>query len=496
MIQKEGLLTRLALINLMIFGGAALMVHNIYGFVKFAKNIRRHSAFAQKSGIFAVPIALLVMFLLGYLAVGIFGKPDLIVAGILCGGSIFVFIIYVLLSTFTQRLLESEKLASRLTVAEEVNRAKASFFARVSHEMRTPLNAIIGLNGIALRDETLKPETRDRLEKLALSAEHLHGMVDNVLDLNRLESGSLELQEAEFDLGKIISQVEVLAQSSCDMKGLSFTSPAHDALGGFYIGDALQLKRILLAILDNAVKYTDAPGKVSFAAEVVSETEEVRTFRFIVSDTGIGMDTDFVSKLFSTAAQEDESFTTRYDGAGINLMLAGRVLALMGGEIKAESEKGRGSTFEVTIPLRRAARQEAAEPAAAEPVSLAGRRVLVVEDIPLNAEIVQDLLELEGIESEWAENGAVAVEMFEKSAPGHYDAILMDLRMPVLDGFEASRQIRASAHAAAKTIPIIALTANASDSDRQETKNAGMNAHLSKPTDTDLLYEVLREQMK
>lgn len=486
---------RLALIYIMVFGGAALMIYNIYGFIRFVKRIRLHSAFARKDGIFAAPVALLVMFLLGYLAVGVFGKPDLIVAGILFGGSIFVLIIYILLNTFTQRLLENEKLESRLMAAEEVNRTKTSFFATVSHEMRTPLNAIIGLNGMALRDDTLKPETRERLEKLALSADHLNAMVDNILDLNRIESDSLELQNAEFDLNGVVTQVEVIAQSSCDMKGLSFVPSPHDTLGGRYTGDAFQLKRVLLAVLDNAVKYTDAPGKVSLVAEAVSETEDAKTFRFTIADTGIGMNPDFVSRLFTTAAQEDESFTTSHEGVGISLTLTKRVLDLMGGEIRVESEKGRGSTFTVMVSFRRAAPQAAGKPSAPEAISLAGRRVLVVEDIPLNAEVVQDLLELEEIECECAENGAIAVEMFTKSAPGYYDAILMDLRMPVMDGFEATRQIRASAHKAAKTIPIIALTANASDYDRQETKSAGMNAHLSKPTDTDLLYETLREQI-
>jgi len=480
------------IIYALVFLGAALMVFNIVGFIRFAFSIRNRIAFKGKSGILYVPIFLLVFFLFGYLAVGLFGNPDLIVAGILFFGSVFVCIVYYLISGITKRILENEEIEARLIASEESNNAKMSFLASISHEMRTPMNVILGLDDIVLRDPDLSGETRRQLEKIRLSARHLQGLINNILDMNRIETGSLKTRNEVFELSETIAQVNAIVQTVCDEKGLLFLRDAQEAASGRFIGDEMQLKQVLMSILDNAVKYTDAPGSIELRVEPGPETEETRAVRFRISDTGVGMDKTFLSNIFNVFTQEDASSTNRFGGSGLSLAVTKSIVDQMGGDITVESQKYVGSTFTVTIPLRCAPAEETVPEEAGDPVSLEGRRVLIAEDIPENAEIVQDLLELEGVETEHAENGAIALECFRNSEPGHFDAILMDLRMPVMDGFEATRSIRALPRTDAKTVPIIALTANAFESDVQASLDSGMNEHLAKPADSVLLYAALR----
>jgi CheY-like chemotaxis protein len=260
---------------------------------------------------------------------------------------------------------------------------------------------------------------------------------------------------------------------------------------GYYTGDVIQLKQVLLSILDNAVKYTDAPGKVTLTAEAVSGGEVSREIKFTVTDTGVGIDPEYLPHIFEIFTQEDGSSTDRFGGSGLSLAVTKNIVDLMGGTIGIDSRKDLGSTFTVSIPMR-LARLEAPSDESETAVSLEGKRILIVEDLPENAEIVQDLLELEGAETEHAENGKEGVDMFSASRLYYYDAILMDLRMPVMDGLEAARRIRDLGRDDAKLVPIIALTANAFDSDVHASREAGMNAHLAKPTDSDMLYDTLR----
>ena len=475
----------------MVFCGAALMVYNIYSFVRFARYVGNLKSFEKKSRILQIPIVLLVMFLLGYLVVGIFGKPDLVMSAILFFGSVFVFIMYLLLNGITQRILENERLQVKLMAAEEANRTKNSFLANVSHEMRTPMNVILGLDEIALRSSDLTPETRSRLEKIGLSARHLLGLINNILDLNRVETEDLEPQKRDFYLADTLDQVNAIAQTLCEEKGLTYETDLAGAEEGLFIGDDLILKQVLLSILDNAVKYTDAPGRVRFVLETVKREADSRTLRFTISDTGIGMDEEFVTRVFETFSREDTSSTTRFGGVGLSMAVTRRNIQRMGGAITLESRKGEGSTFYITLPLGwTGVVPQAGEPA--EETTLEGRRILLAEDMPENAMIVEDLLELEGVETDHALNGKLALDKFLEHPPGYYDAVLMDLRMPVMDGLESARQIRASGKEDAARIPIIALTANAFDSDRQASLAAGMNEHLAKPADADLLYRTIK----
>ncbi len=480
----------------MIYLGSALMVYNIYGFIRFARRVQGKGDWERGRALLYVPIALLVMFLLGYLAVGIFGKPDLIISGILFGGSGFVFCMFILLQGITDRIQENEQMEAKLMAAEASDRAKSSFLASMSHEMRTPMNAIIGLDAIALRDEHIDAQTRERLEKIGVSARHMMALINDVLDMNRIESGEMQIQSAPFSMREMLDLINLLIRTQCDDKGLEYVFEADAGLDGAYIGDGLRLKRALLSILENAVKFTPAPGKVAFSVSHEDVSEERHTLRFTIRDTGIGMDESFIPKLFESFSREDASTTNSYGGSGLSLALTKRIVDMMDGAIEVETRKGAGSAFTVTVTLLRA--PDAAPEASGEQATAAklrGRRVLIAEDIDLNADIVADLLELEDVLSERAHDGREALEMFSKNPPGHYDAILMDLRMPVMDGLDATRRIRALDRADAKTIPIVALTANAYEEDVRATFEAGMNAHLSKPADSRLLYEKLASVM-
>ena len=478
----------------MVYLGSLLMVYNIIGFVRFARYVKKLESWDANDGILDMPIVMLICFLLGYLAVGIFGKPDLIVAGILFGGSVFVFVMYKLLSAITQRIVASEHLEAQLLAAEESNRAKSRFLATMSHEMRTPLNAVIGLNVLALQDQALTPQTRDRLEKLDVSAHHLLDMINDVLDMNYIESGEMAVNTEPFSPADLLNVVNVLAHMLCEEKGLEYRHEVVGELRKTCIGDSLRLRQVLLSILSNAVKFTPEGGSVTFVAEQLPRNREYCGMRFTISDTGIGIDEEFMPRRFDSFAQEDATLTNRYGGSGLGLAITKKLVDMMDGDIAVHSRKGEGSTFIVTVRLGFVDNCDAvAQTSEKEMPSLAGMHMLIVEDVDLNADLLADLLEMEDVTTERAENGRVAVDMFSRAEPGHFDAILMDLRMPVMDGLEAARTIRALPRPDASSVPIIALTANAFKEDVRQSMDAGMNAHLPKPVDTDRLYDTLRE---
>ena len=430
------------------------------------------------------------MFLLGYLAVGIFGKPDLIVSGILFGGSIFVFIMYILLEGVLKRLSENRNLEAKLMATEESNRAKTEFLSGISHEMRTPMNIILGLDTLALNNPSLSGETREYLEKIGLSANHLLEIINNILDMNSIETGEFLVKNEEFSLGDTVWQINSIIESRCDEKGLTYNCDVESDALGRYSGDVFRIKQVLIHLLDNAVKFTDAPGTVELCVKRIVDNTGVQSLKFSVKDTGVGINPDFLPKIFDVFAREDASTTSRYSGSGLGLAVAKNIIDALGGTISVESEKGKGTVFTVILP---AVQVEKGDETEKEEISIAGKRILIAEDIPENAEIVADLLELEEVGSEHAENGKIAVDMFKAAEPGYYDAILMDLRMPEMDGLTATRTIRALDRADAKTIPIIALSANAFESDIKESLGAGMDAHLAKPADAELLYSTLKK---
>ncbi len=388
---------------------------------------------------------------------------------------------------------QNRALSEALTKAEESNAAKTAFLSSMSHEIRTPMNAIIGLDNIALHETNIPQHTRDELEKIGSSARHLLALINDILDMSRIESGRMVLKAEEFSFREMVEQINIIIHGQCEDKGLTYDSRTIGQTDDYFVGDALRLRQIIINILGNSVKFTDSPGTVTFTVEQCDNNDDTRILHFTMKDTGVGMDESFIPKLFEPFSQEDATTTNRYGGSGLGMAITKNMVDLMGGTITVESQKSIGTTFTVDLPLQKADHTDALEePTVSAPnVSVAGLHVLIAEDVELNAEVLEDLLEMEEITSEWAENGKRAVEMFRESEAGHFNVILMDMRMPVMDGITATKEIRKLDRPDAEKILIIALTANAFEEDIKHCLQAGMNAHLSKPVDIDQLKDLL-----
>ncbi len=530
-----------------------------------------------------------------------------------------------------ESLAQNKALSEALVAAEQANRAKTAFLSNMSHEIRTPMNAIIGLDNIALSDVDISNRTKGYLEKIGTSAHHLLNIINDILDMSRIESGRMIIQNGEFSFAKIVDQVSTIIGGQCHNKGLYFDCSISDSVSDYYIGDDMKLKQVLINILGNSVKFTDAGGKVSFRVEELARFDGNSTLRFTISDTGIGMSQEYLPRIFDAFTQEDSSATNLYGSTGLGMPITKSLVELMNGTIEVESEKGVGTTFTVTLTMKISSRkadensQELApdqmavlviddDPVACEHaklilgqvgvscdiatsgaqglemvklhharresynlilvdwkmpemdgiettrqirevvgaesaiiiltsfnwddvadeaktagvdtfvpkpllasnvldefreafkkkndaekkevISLKGRRVLLAEDVTINAEIMIMVLSMRDMEVDHVENGQLAVESFREHPEGYYDVILMDMRMPVMDGLTAAKTIRATDRPDAKKIPIIALTANAFDEDVQRSMQAGLNAHLSKPVEPEALFSTLESLLK
>ena len=558
-------------------------------------------------------------------------RNNLLLFGMVVLAMVLLFRIFgVMLNRVKQ--IEAEKV-----IAEESSRAKTSFLSNMSHEIRTPMNAIIGLDNIALKDPNLAPNTREQLEKIGASAKHLLGLINDILDMSRIESGRMTIKEEEFRFKDFLDQINVIINGQCMEKGLNYECKIIGEICDYFIGDDMKLKQVLINILGNSVKFTNAPGSVTFTAEQTASFEGYRTLRFVMTDTGIGMSKEYLPKIFEAFSQEDAHSVNKYGSTGLGMAITKNIVEMMNGEIEVESEKGVGTTFTVTVSLKASGRSVRTEHTSrlpegmralvidddpiscehaalvanaigltaentenprealtllrseleqgrpyqivltdykmpemdglaftkalrafdggetviiimsgynwdemvdeirsagadgilskplftdsllheiqsvllrrnsseeqnteagnmaelSDPNSIEGCHVLIAEDMDINAEILTDLLDLEGVTAERAENGLAAVEIFSKSPENYFDAILMDVRMPVMDGLEATRGIRALDRQDAQKIPIIAMTANAFDDDVQRSLQSGMTAHLSKPIEPERLYETL-----
>ena len=529
-----------------------------------------------------------------------------------------------------KQIEQNKQLREALKEAKQANIAKTAFLSRMSHEIRTPMNAIIGLDNIALHEPNLSESMKNHLNQIGQSARYLLSLINDILDMSRIESGRMIIKNEEFSFDSFIEQIRIIAEGQCHDKGLNFHCSISGKINQFYIGDDTKLKQILINILGNAVKFTEVGGDINLKVECTSYYEGQSNFRFTLKDTGIGMDKDYLPKIFEAFSQEDATTTSKYGGSGLGLAITKNIVEMMNGKIYVESEKGIGSTFIIDLPLKNSKRKQVKsdeidphnlkiliidddlvscnhaksvleeagisadicdsgnkaleliklhharreeynlilvdynmpeqngvevtheirkilEDTAtviiltaydifeienqagdakvdidgfmSKPLSvnnllyeiqqifqrknsmeeekslanLEGRRILVAEDMMVNAQIVMMLLSMRNVNSDHAVNGKVAVEMFAKSEPHYYDAILMDVRMPEMDGLEAASTIRKLDHPDAKTIPIIAMTANAFDEDVQRSLQAGMNAHLSKPVEPEHMYLTLQE---
>ena len=526
-------------------------------------------------------------------------------------------------------IAKNEALASALAAAEEANKAKTAFLSNMSHEIRTPMNAIIGLTNLALQDADITPKNHEYLVNINDSAHHLLTLINDILDMSRIESGRLLLRSEEFSFKSMLDQINTMVLSQCTEKGLRYECRLIGNTADYYIGDDMKLKQVLINILSNAVKFTEAPGEVTLTIELLNTFEDQSTLKFVVKDTGIGISPEFIPKIFDSFSQENSSKKNKFGSTGLGMAITKNIVDLMNGSISVESEKGVGSEFTVIVTLRNSDHADAAarfinpgdmrvlvvdnDSVAAEHarlvleergiyvdtchtgnealkllklrhtknepynlvlmdwmmrgmdgietaakirkhydksttviiltsfnwddimnnaldagvdsflskplfasdvidefervarknnikllkekqrVSLKGKRILLAEDVLINAEILKQLIAMKEALLEVAENGRIALEMFSSSEIGYYDAILMDIRMPEMDGLEATAAIRALDREDARRVPIIAMTANAFDEDVQHSLQVGMNAHLSKPVEPEHLYRTLEE---
>lgn len=530
-----------------------------------------------------------------------------------------------------ESLAKNQALSDALKTAEDASKAKTVFLSSMSHEIRTPMNAIIGLDALALNEPDISDTTKDYLEKIGTSAQHLLSLINDILDMSRIESGRMTLKNEEFAFSKLLEQINVIFSGQCNDKGLMYDCHIQGHIDDFYIGDSIKLRQVLINILGNAVKFTPKGGKVGLDIAKKSEFDGRSVLEFKISDTGIGMSEEYLPKIFEAFSQEDGGSTNKYGSSGLGMAITKSIVEMMNGEIVVESKKGEGTIFTVNVTLRNSdrklsddgdsmdihpedikvlvidddpvacdqaklilsragiasdvvlsgaeaikmvelseARQEqynliivdwqmpemdgvettkkirsiiGSETAViiltsynwddvydeaivagvdsfiSKPLftddllnefkevlrkkrevisegetnkaDLEGRHILMAEDMEINAEIMINVLEMREIVTDHAVNGKEAVEMYESKPDGYYDAILMDMRMPEMDGLTATKKIRSLDKADAKTIPIIALTANAFDEDVQQSLQAGLNAHLSKPVEPDVLFDTL-----
>ena len=524
-----------------------------------------------------------------------------------------------------EEMQKSQALAEALKAAEEASKAKTVFLSNMSHEIRTPMNAIIGLDNLALNEPDISAKTADYLKKIGSSAQHLLTLINDILDMSRIESGRMIIRAEEFAFSKLIEQINMLFSEQCAEKNISYNCHITGEVADYYIGDSGKLRQVLINIIGNAVKFTPEGGAIDFTVEKTANFDGKTTLKFVVKDTGIGIDKNFLPKIFDAFSQEDTGAKSKYGSSGLGLAITKNIVDMMNGKIDVASEKNIGTTFTVTVTLLdtqkkisadieikpqelnvliidddavacehaklvlekagiaaetaesglkalemvklRQARREpynlivvdwqmpemdgleatrqirkiigeqtaiiiltaynwddivddaqaaGVDSFIAKPLftsnlieefktalhkkkittpkakaDLTGRKILLAEDMQVNAEIIMEILKMREMIPEHAENGKIALEMFKKSPPNYYSAVLMDMRMPEMDGLEATVAIRALDRDDAKKIPIIALTANAFDEDVQRSLQAGLNAHLSKPVNIEVLFDTL-----
>jgi signal transduction histidine kinase/ActR/RegA family two-component response regulator len=388
---------------------------------------------------------------------------------------------------------QKHELEEQKQAAQAAAKAKGTFLATMSHEIRTPLNAIIGMANIAQKAEDLE-KSRGSIKQILTSSYHLLGILNDVLDISKIESGKLGLIMEPCWLLDAYNELNGIIEQRCFEKGIKYTTNINDLKNMILIGDRLRVNQVLINLLGNAVKFTSKDGEIKISIAITNETEKNVTLLFSVSDTGIGMSDEQLKKLFVPFEQADREVTVKYGGSGLGLAISQNLIGMMGGVIKVESELGAGSRFYFELTLDKGEEIIQIE-APLKSLDLTGRRILLVEDIEINRLIIIETLAETNVDIDEAENGQIAVEMFSASILDYYDMVFMDIQMPIMGGYEATEKIRALDRQDAKSIPIIAITANTYKEDIDAAISSGMNEHISKPIDAENVMDCLRKYL-
>ena len=403
------------------------------------------------------------------------------------------------LETVNTELRQAKRAAEEaFQVAQEANRSKSNFLANMSHDIRTPMNAIIGITSLIRYDAGDKGKVIEYADKIDTSSQQLLGIINDVLDMSKIEAGKTVFKYSDFSIVDFIQELDTVFHSQIYEKQQNFTIIKENIQHEWVTGDRVHLMQIFSNLLSNAIKYTQEGGEIQLLAEECeAKSSAYAKYRFLVSDNGMGMSADFQNTIFDAFTRAENSMTNKIQGTGLGMAITRNLVEAMGGTIDVESELGQGSCFEVLIDLKIAEDRTVALAAQEETDEqdgniLQGMRFLCAEDNEINAEILTELLKIEGAECTICENGEEILNAFEQSVPGDYDMILMDVQMPVMNGYEATKAIRRSSHELAKKIPIIAMTANAFSEDIQHSLAAGMNAHVSKPVEMRVLEKTIR----
>lgn len=417
---------------------------------------------------------------------------------------------YVINFTDITEILNSQRdLKDALNLAQSANNSKRNFLSRMSHEIRTPINAIIGMTDIANSNIDDKNRIVDCLNKIEISSKFLLGIINDILDMSKIESGKMSITSEQFTLNSFTSNIESIINPQAKLKDIKFNIIFSEIKYNNIIGDQLRVNQILINILSNALKFTPRGGEITLTIKEIQRKGKLR-IRFIIKDTGIGMDEEELERIFRPFEQANMDTSIKHGGTGLGLSITKNLVELMNGSINVSSTKGEGSQFTVEIPFEvdesniddnsyieiKSDRFRVEDQNKEVNYDFSGKRFLIVEDNELNLEIASEILKYKGANIETAENGQIAFEKFDNSSPGYYDAILMDVRMPVLNGYEATKKIRRSGHLDSKIIPIIAMTANAFNEDVSKALEYGMDDHIAKPIDKEILYSTLDKFVK
>ena len=391
---------------------------------------------------------------------------------------------------------QSKQLKEALKSAEQANQAKSDFLARMSHDIRTPMNAIMGITSLIRHDAGNKDKVIEYVDKIDVSAQHLLGIINDVLDMSKIEAGKTVFSYSDFSILEFMQEIQTMFCPQTEEKHQSLVIHHENIVHEWVNSDYVHLMQIFSNLLSNAVKYTQKGGKIQFLVEECeTKSSAYAKYHFAVIDNGVGMSEDFKDKIFDTFTREESSLTNKIQGTGLGMAITKNLIEAMGGTIDVDSELGLGSCFEVFMDLKIAEESVSSALQVEESETyddiMKGMRFLCAEDNELNAEILTELLKIKGAECTVCENGERILETFERSASGDYDMILMDVQMPVMNGYEATKAIRKSSHEQAKTIPIIAMTANAFSDDIHHSLTVGMNAHISKPVEMKVLEKTI-----